>query len=92
MEAISNEICQRVKEKIDIKKIFKESPNTAIKTIQEGISLLGRWKDEYDKTKTAIEQESTITRWDFAKYKEIFNRPRHMRSVLENFKEAMIAL
>jgi len=92
LEAISNEICQRVKEKIDIKKIFKEKPHNALEIIKQGISLLGRWKDEYEKTKTAIEQESTITRWDFPKSKEIFARPRHMRSVLENFKEAMIAL
>jgi len=63
-----------------------------LEIIKQGISLLGRWKDEYEKTKTAIEQESTITRWDFPKSKEIFARPRHMRSVLENFKEAMIAL
>ena len=45
----------------------------------------------YD-TKMAIETESTIKRWDFGKIKEIFARPKHMKLVLENFKEAMISL
>lgn len=92
LEAISNEICQRVKEKIEIKKIFKEPPVQAIHTIQEGISLLEKWQKVFYDTKMAIETESTIKRWDFGKIKEIFARPKHMKLVLENFKEAMISL
>jgi hypothetical protein len=39
-----------------------------------------------------IEGEVTIKRWDFAKIKEIFNRPRHMKIVLENFNTACVVL
>lgn len=35
-----------------------------------------------------IEQESTVKRWDFQKTKEIFNKPKYMKQILENIKEA----
>jgi len=39
-----------------------------------------------------IESEITIKRWDFAKIKEIFNRPRHMKVILENFNVSCVVL
>jgi hypothetical protein len=39
-----------------------------------------------------IEAELTITRWEFPRIKEILNKPRHMKIVLENFSEACVVL
>ena len=45
LEAISNEICQQVRLKIDIRTIFKKSvePTQAIADIEAGIQVLDRW-------------------------------------------------
>jgi dynein heavy chain len=52
LEAISNEICSKVRQEIDIKKIFDEKPiPNAIKKIDQAICVLKNWKEQYDKTK-----------------------------------------
>ena len=45
LEAISNEICQKVRERIDIRTIFKKNvePTQAITDIESGIQVLDRW-------------------------------------------------
>jgi hypothetical protein len=41
LEAISNEICQKVRNKIDIRQIFKKkNPDDAISDIESGIQVL----------------------------------------------------
>ncbi len=35
-----------------------------------------------------IESEGTVKRWDFSKTKEIFNKPKYMKNILEDIKEA----
>jgi len=57
LEAISNEICDKVKAQIDVTKIFKKKPEVAIKIIKQGMSVLEKWKKEYDATKRDIEQQ-----------------------------------
>jgi hypothetical protein len=65
LESISNEICEKVKEQINIQTIFKyPKPDEAIKKIRQGKSVLEKWKKEYDTTKRDIEQQS-VKRWDF---------------------------
>ena len=44
LEAISNEMCDKVKAQIDITKIFKKKPDDAIRIIQQGQSVLLKWK------------------------------------------------
>ena len=39
-----------------------------------------------------IEQESTLKRWDFSKAKEIFNKPRYMKKILDDIKDACTVL
>ncbi len=88
MESISNEICEKVKEQINIQTIFKyPKPDEAIKKIRQGKSVLEKWKKEYDTTKRDIEQQS-VKRWDFQKYKEIFSTPLYMKDVLEDLEKA----
>ena len=71
LESISTEICQMVKAKIDIAKIFKK-PDEAVIVIGQGKTVLESWRKEFDKTKRAIENEQTVKRWDFQKTREIF--------------------
>ena len=61
MEAISNEICQQVRNKIDIKTIFKKSvdPIQAIADIESGIQVLDRWQQEFLRTRQEIERDLT---------------------------------
>ena len=53
LEAISNEICQKVREKIDIKTIFKKNvdPIQAIADIEAAIDVLDRWQSEFNRTR-----------------------------------------
>jgi len=90
LEAISNEICMKVREKIDLRKIFKMNPDRAIEIIRQGKLLLAQWIKNFTETKAAIEFEVTIKRWDFSKIKEIFAKPKYMGEVLTNMEEACI--
>ena len=40
----------------------------------------------------AIEAEATVKRWDFTKTKEIFIKPRHMKSILEDMRQVCTTL
>jgi len=56
LEAISNEICQKVREKINIKTIFtKKKPEHAIADIEAGIQVLEKWDYEFGRTRQEIE-------------------------------------
>jgi dynein heavy chain len=90
LEAISTEICQKVRDQIDIRHIFKKKPDLAISTIDAGIQCLEKWWSEFSRTRTAIESEITITRWDFPKIREIFAKPRHMSAVLKQIRDACV--
>lgn len=35
-----------------------------------------------------IESETTVRRWDFSKTKDIFSKPKYMKFILEDIKEA----
>ena len=65
LEAISNEICQKVRNKIDIKTIFKKKPDVAIADIDASVEVLERWYQEFYRTRTEIENEVHSQRWDF---------------------------
>lgn len=65
LSAISQEICQKVKEKINIQKIFEELPtHEALKIIQSGKSVLANWQLEFARTRQEIEKQ-TVHRWEF---------------------------
>ena len=86
MEAISNEICQKVRNKIDIRTIFsKKKPADAIADIEASIEVLDRWYHEFFRTKTTIENELSIPRWDF-NIKQLFEKPTHMIRILQDLK------
>lgn len=87
LEAISNEICQKVRNKIDIRTIFsKKKPADAIADIESGILVLDRWSVEFSRTKQEIENELTIARWDFNNPKQMFEKPSHMVRILQDLK------
>ena len=86
LQAISNEICAKVRLKIDIKTIFKKKPEQAILDIESGIQVLDKWNSEFARTRQEIENEMTIPRWDFTSQKAIFAKPLHMVKILENLK------
>ena len=88
LDSISHEICDKVKSKIDITKIFKKKPVDAIADIRQGIVVLEIWISEFKKTKTSIEAEATIKRWEFGSTREIFAPPKHMIKVLHDLEEA----
>jgi dynein heavy chain len=90
LDSISVEICDKVKSMIDITKIFKKKPEEAIPIIKKGITVLKKWKKEFDDTKRAIEEEQTVRRWDFQSTKDIFNPPMYMVTVLQDLEEACI--
>jgi len=92
LESISNEICDKVRAKIDIKRIFRQKPDQAITTINEGINVLEQWQKKFHQTKMEIEAEATVKRWDFTKTKEIFIKPKHMKSILEDMKQVCTTL
>ena len=75
LEAISEEICQKVRNKIDIKTIFKKKPDVAISDIEAGIQVLDRWYAEFVRTRQEIENEVHSVRWDFTNQKTIFEKP-----------------
>jgi len=85
--AISNEICQKVREKINIKTIFtKKKPEQAIEDIEAGITVLEKWQNEFSRTKTEVEAGNSIPRWDFTNQKLILEKPMHMVKILDNLK------
>jgi dynein heavy chain, axonemal len=44
LESISNEICDKVRCQIDIKRIFRYKPDQAINIINQGINVLDKWQ------------------------------------------------
>lgn len=84
LESISNEICDKVRAQIDIKRIFRLKPDQAISIINQGINVLDKWQKQFNQTKMEIEAEATVKRWDFTKTKEIFIKPKHMKSILHD--------
>jgi len=87
LEAISNEICQKVRNKIDIRTIFtKKKPDIAIADIEAGIQVLDRWHAEFGRTRQEIENEVHSVRWDFTNQKQIFEKPQHMVLILKDLK------
>jgi len=57
LESISNEICDKVKAKIDITKIFRDPPHESIKIIRDGKAVLDKWIKEFNKTRREIEAQ-----------------------------------
>lgn len=47
LEAISNEICAKVRQQIQIQVIFKKAPQESIATIKQGISVLDQWYEKF---------------------------------------------
>lgn len=45
----------KVREKIDIRVILRTNPAEAVLVIKQGATLLERWREEFHKTKMAIE-------------------------------------
>jgi dynein heavy chain len=92
LESISNEICDKVRCQIDIRRIFRSKQDQAITTINQGINVLDKWQKHFNDTKMQIELEATVNRWDFSKAKEIFIKPRHMKSILEDMRQVCTTL
>lgn len=93
LESISNEICEKVAEKIQVRKIFKIPPTDAINLINQGISCLDKWQKQYQQTKMELESESSgIKRWDFNTTTKLFGKPKYMKKILEDLSSACTIL
>lgn len=92
LDSISNEICDKVRSQIDIKRIFRQKPDQAITVINQGITVLDKWQRQYHETKMQIEAEGTVKRWEFTKAKEIFVKPKHMMSILMDMRAVCTTL
>ncbi len=87
--AISNEICDKVRQQINIKIIFRLRPDDAILQINQAINCLEKWQKLYQNTKMEIESESSgIKRWDFNTTTKLFGKPKYMKKILEDLREA----
>lgn len=87
--SISNEICEKVANKINIRTIFRDNPDKSINTIEQGEKCLKKWMQKFQETKKEIEKENNgQNRWDFSTTSELFERPKYMRAVLDNLKTA----
>ena len=86
--SLTNEICDKVKAKISLKTIFEMIPENAIDLIEIGNKVLERWEQQYTVTRNEIELEgSGVRRWDYNNA-QLFSRPRYMRSILNEIKDA----
>ena len=49
LEAISTEICTKVRQHIQLVSIFKQPPSEAIVVIKQGIAVIDRWIEHFHK-------------------------------------------
>jgi dynein heavy chain len=95
---IANEICDRVKERVNIKELLRAQPDRIYEEqlsegraiIEQGRRVLRSWIDEFTKTKAQLEADGG-DRWDFPP-NEIKRRANDMINVLDNFQHITIQL
>ena len=95
---ISNEICDRVREKVNIRELLKPHPDTiyedqleqANATIFQGITVLNQWVELFLQTKEQLELDGG-DRWDFTTL-EIRGRPTNMMNMLRSFEKITMQL
>ena len=92
LEAISTEICSKVKQHIQLQLIFKDKPEKSLVAIKQGIAVIEKWISNFFEVQEAIEKEVTVRRWIFSRLKDIFAKPRHMKVILENFSTACVVI
>lgn len=56
--SISNEICEKVANKINLRTIFRDNPDKSIATIEQGEKCLKKWMTKFQETKKEIEKEN----------------------------------
>jgi dynein heavy chain, axonemal len=72
---------------VNLKTIFNIKPDTAIDLITTGQNVIDKWETQYSLTRVEIESESGVRRWDYNPGL-LFARPRYMRNILNELKEA----
>ena len=93
LRAISNEVCQKVRDKIDLRTIFtKRKTDAAIEDIESGIQVLEKWLTEFLRTKAEIEQQPSITRWEFTNAKLFQEKPKHMIKILADLRDTCVVM
>ena len=93
LTTIANEICDKVKRKLDIKQLLSQNEdfnyegklNESVENIGKGMSVLKNWVDHYQKTKELLETDGG-ERWDYTQT-EIRNKPNNMSEVLEKYRK-----
>ena len=84
---LTNEICDKVKAKVNLKTIFDMKPESAIDVIITAQNVLDKWENQYSQTRQEIESENGVKRWDY-NTAQLFGRPRYMRGILNELKDA----
>lgn len=95
IEAISNEICQKVRNKINIRTIFKPKSGNIMESIEDidkAIAVLENWVLAFNQMRLNIEGEATIARWEFPKAKEIFQQPKHIKEICGDIRKICVAI
>ena len=83
MERIAWELAERVLRVINIRTIFRESPEQVKLKTSEAQVMLTMWKHTYFEMRAKIEASGRDARWEFDR-KRLFERTDYMASICED--------
>ena len=85
---IANEIAEKVESQIQVNKIFRMELEDSIDLIEKGIRVLDKWYETVTATKKEVDNGES--HWPFEK--SLFERTKHIKSILQEMKEAAVCL
>ncbi|KAL8020331.1 putative AAA+ ATPase domain, dynein heavy chain region D6 P-loop domain-containing protein [Plasmopara halstedii] len=91
MERIAHEIVDKVAVEINIHTILRQSPEKALRVIEEAKIVLESWHRTYQNVRERIEASGTDHRWEFDR-KRLFEQTDYMAKICENLQEVATVL
>jgi dynein heavy chain, axonemal len=85
---IANEIAEKVENQIQVNQIFRMDLDESIKLIEKGIRVLDKWYETVTATKKEIDDGEN----HWPSEKSLFERTKHIKSILQEMKEAAACL
>ena len=87
---IANEIADRVESEIKVSEIFRnEEQEKSLELIDRGIRVLDKWYETVTQTKKEVDTGDN-NHWPSDK--KLFDRTKHIKSILQEMKEAVVCL
>ena len=83
MERIAWELAERVSRVINVRTIFKETPEVVKMKASEAKNMLQLWKSTYFEVRAKIEASGRDARWEFDR-KRLFDQTDYMASICED--------